>query len=185
MFLLAAILVRILKNGLKIQDSSLLYAKNIKTICRINKMQLAKTTGKYLDLPGNTVDATIDYSIEPDKTVLLIDDEEIILDVIESMLNKLEYNVLKAQSGYEGLQLFKENQFKIDLIISDLNMPMMNGKEFMLKLREIDPNTKVLLSSGALADKDEQDVINDGFDGFIKKPYSFSHLSRKMAEILN
>jgi CheY-like chemotaxis protein len=148
-------------------------------------MQLAKTTDTYSVSFDNTVEAAVEYSLEQSKTVLLIDDEEIVLDVMEMMLEKLEYKVLKAQCGFEGLQLFKKNQFKIDLIISDMNMPEMDGKEFMQKLREIDPDTKVMLSSGALTDKDEQDVMNNGFDGFISKPYNMNNLSEKMAEILH
>ena len=148
-------------------------------------MQLANSTEKYSSPSDNTNEAAIDFPFDQGKTVLLVDDEEIVLNVIELMLEKLDYKVLKAQCGYEGLQLFKKNQFQIDLIISDMNMPEMNGKELMHKLREIDPNTKVVLSSGALTDKDEQDVINNGFDGFIKKPYNMSNLSKKMAEVLN
>ena len=148
-------------------------------------MQLANSTEKYSGSSGNTNEAAIDFPFEQVKTVLLVDDEEVVLNIIELMLEKLDYKVLKAQCGYEGLQLFKKNQFQIDLIISDMNMPEMNGKELMHKLREIDPNTKVMLSSGALTEKDEQDVINNGFDGFIKKPCSMGNLSKKMAEILN
>ncbi|MGD8764484.1 MAG: response regulator, partial [Desulfobacteraceae bacterium] len=93
--------------------------------------------------------------------------------------------VLKAHCGLEGVQLFEENQSKIDLIISDLEMPMMNGEEVMDKLREIDPQIKVMLSSGALTDTDEQHVMNKGFNGFLKKPYNLDTLCEKMAEILN
>jgi CheY-like chemotaxis protein len=105
--------------------------------------------------------------------------------IIEMMLKKLGYTVLKAHSGHEGLQLFEENKSKIDLVISDLEMPKMNGKEVLDKLREIDPQIKVMLSSGALIDSDEQKVMNRGFSGFLKKPYNLNTLSEKMAEILN
>jgi two-component system cell cycle sensor histidine kinase/response regulator CckA len=101
------------------------------------------------------------------------------------MLKSLGYKVIKAHSGYEGLQLFEENKSKIDLIISDFEMPEMNGKEVMNKLRKIDPQIKVMLSSGALTDEDEKEVRNEGFNGFLKKPYNMNTLCMKMTEIIN
>ena len=116
---------------------------------------------------------------------MLIDDEEIVINISEMMLKRLGYRVLKAHSGYEGLQLFEENKSAIDLIISDFEMPKMNGKEVMDKLREIDPQIKVILSSGALTNADEKNVVNKGFNGFIQKPYNMNTLCEKMAEIIN
>ena len=118
------------------------------------------------------------------KTILIIDDEEIVINICEMMLKRFGHKVLKAYNGYEGLQLFKANKFKIDLIISDLNMPVMDGQELMAELRRIDPYVKVILSSGDLAEKLEKVAINRGFSGFIRKPYHMSTLCEKMAEVL-
>jgi two-component system cell cycle sensor histidine kinase/response regulator CckA len=148
-------------------------------------MQLAKFTNNYNVLSKREFEAKIDFSPIREKTVLLIDDEEIVINISEMMLKRLGYRVLKAHSGYEGLQLFEENKSKIDLIISDLQMPKMNGKEVMAKLREIDPQIKVMLSSGALTDADEKNLMDKGFNGFIKKPYNMNTLCKKMAEIIN
>jgi CheY-like chemotaxis protein len=148
-------------------------------------MQLAKFTDNFYGSSKEEFEAKIDSSSEQGKTILLIDDEEMVINISEMMLKKLGYKVLKAHSGYEGLQLFEENKFMIDLIISDLEMPKMNGEEVMDRLREIDPQIKVMLSSGALTDTDEQDVMNKGFNGFLKKPYNIDTLCQKMAEILN
>ena len=147
-------------------------------------MQLAKFTDNFYDSSKREFEEKIDSSSEQIKTILLIDDEEIVINISELMLKRLGYRVLKAHSGYEGLQLFKENKSKIDLIISDLEMPKMNGKEVMDKLRKIDPKIKVMLSSGALTDADEKTVMNKGFNGFLKKPYSMNTLCGKMSEIL-
>ena len=145
-------------------------------------MQLAKFTDNFYVSPKREFEAQIDSSSEQEKTILLIDDEEIVINISEMMLKRLGYKVLKAQSGYEGLQIFEENKSEIDLIISDLEMPKMNGKEVMDKIREINPEIKVMLSSGALTDADEQDIINNGFSGFLKKPYSMTTLCEKMSE---
>ena len=148
-------------------------------------MQLAKFSDNYCGSSKKEFEANFDSSSEQGITILLIDDEEMVINISEMMLKKLGYKVLKAHSGYEGLQLFEENKFMIDLIISDLEMPKMNGEEVMDRLREIDPQIKVMLSSGALTDTDEQDVMNKGFNGFLKKPYDMNTLCQKMAEILN
>ena len=145
-------------------------------------MQLARFTANFTDSYRKEIKAKIRYSSGDGKTILLIDDEEMVINISEMMLKKLGYTVLKAHNGYEGLQLFETKKSKIDLIISDLEMPKMNGKGVLDKLREIDPQVKVMLSSGALIDKDEQRVINEGFNGFLKKPYSMTTLCEKMSE---
>ena len=119
------------------------------------------------------------------KTFLLIDDEPMVTDICEMMLKKLGFRVLKANSGKEGIRIFEANKDNIDLIISDFNMPGMNGQEVVDHLRVIDHSVKVLLSSGGLSVPHEEDAIVRGFDGFLQKPYSIEILSDKIDEILN
>ena len=126
-----------------------------------------------------------DYLPENCKTILVIDDEELLIKICGMMLKRLGHKVFKAHSGSEGIKIFEANKNQIDLIISDLNMPEMNGKEVIDRLRKIDRNIKVLLSSGALLDSDEKDVIKRGFNGLLKKPYKIRILSEKMTEILD
>ena len=118
------------------------------------------------------------------RTILFIDDDEMVVKITEKILQKLEYKILKAHSGREGLKLFQTYQGQIDLVICDMIMPEMDGLEFVFKLREIDPSVKVLLSSGSLIDEDEKDIANRGFDGLIKKPYKLNDLSEKIDKIL-
>ena len=101
------------------------------------------------------------------------------------MLEKLGHQVFKASTGSEGLKIYEANKNQIDLIISDMNMPEMNGHEVVEQLRKIDHHAKVLLSSGGLGSADEEEVLNRGFNGFMKKPFNIDVLSEKMAEILN
>jgi two-component system cell cycle sensor histidine kinase/response regulator CckA len=118
------------------------------------------------------------------RTILLIDDEEMVVKITEAMLKKIGCKILKATNGHEGLKLFQRYRNIIDLIICDMIMPEMDGLQFVHKLREIDPRVKVLLSSGSLIDEDEKDVANRGFDGLIKKPYKLNDLSEKIGNIL-
>ena len=119
------------------------------------------------------------------KTFLLIDDEPMVTDVCELMLRELGHRVLKAYSGSEGIKIYEANRERIDLIISDYNMPGMNGQEVVEKLRIINQGVKVLLSSGGISVPHEDDAIIRGFNGFLQKPYSLDTLSDKIAEILN
>ena len=127
-------------------------------------------------------DASIAFQ---DKTVLLIDDEELVIEIGELMLRRLGHKVLKANSGFEAVKIFEEYQSQIDLVIMDMYMPEMNGQELTDKLRKIDRKVKVLLSSGALADLEQREISNRGFDGFLSKPYNIDTLSEEMTKILN
>lgn len=120
-----------------------------------------------------------------DSAILLIDDEKLMIEICEMMLLRLGHKVFKAYSGFEALKIFKDYRNKIDLVISDMFMPEMDGQELVGELRKIDHRVKVLLSSGGLTDLDEKDIVNMGFNGFLQKPYSMVALSEKMAEILN
>ena len=148
-------------------------------------MQLANIASNFGAAPERIFEAKVAASSAQEKTILLIDDEETVINISEMMLVRLGYRVLKAHSGHEGLKLYKQNKSTIDLIISDLEMPEMNGKEVMDKLREVDPQIKVVLSSGGLTEAEEKNVINKGFNGFIKKPYKMNTLCKKLAEIIN
>ena len=125
-----------------------------------------------------------DKSFAKCKTILLIDDEEMVVEITEKMLKKIGSKVIKANSGHEGLKLFQTYQNQIDLIICDMIMPMMDGLELVHRLREIDPCVKVLLSSGSLIYEDEKDIKLRGFNGLIKKPYKMNDLSEKIEKVL-
>ena len=121
----------------------------------------------------------------PGKTFLLIDDEPMVTDICEMMLKALGHKVLKAHSGSEGIKIYEANSDRIDLIISDFNMPGMDGQEVIDKLRIMDQGVKVLLQSGGLSVTHEEEAMVRGFNGFLQKPYGMDTLSDKIAEILN
>jgi len=119
------------------------------------------------------------------KTILLIDDEPMVTDICEMMLKALGHKVLKAHSGSEGIKIYEANRDRIDLIISDFNMPGMNGQEVVNKLRILDHGVQVLLQSGGLSVTHEEEAMVRGFNGFLQKPYGMDTLSDKIAEVLN
>ena len=102
------------------------------------------------------------------ETVLLVDDESMIIDVSVQMLSKMGYKVLTAHNGKEAIDMFKQNYDKVAIVILDLIMPGMGGGEVYERLKEIDSNVKVLLSSGYSVDGQAAEILNRGCDGFIQ-----------------
>ena len=118
-------------------------------------------------------------------TVLLVDDEKMILDVGKKMLEKLGYRALSAGSGQEALDLYEKHGEEIDLVILDMIMPGMGGGETHDRLKEIDGGVNVILSSGYSIDGKATEIMQRGCSGFIQKPFSVEGLSRKVREALD
>jgi PAS domain S-box-containing protein len=118
------------------------------------------------------------------ETVLLLDDEDIVLNVGNEMLRKLGYKVLAARSGREALETFHTRQDEIDLVILDMVMPDMNGGDVYDRIKKIKPEVKVLLSSGYSLEGQAAEILERGCDGFIQKPFNLSVLSERLREIL-
>ena len=117
-------------------------------------------------------------------TILLVDDEEIIIDVGTQLLKKLGYQVLTAHHGERAIEIYQQNRQKITAVILDLIMPGTGGGEVYDTLKEIDPKVKVLLSSGYSRDGQATDILNRGCDGFIQKPFNLQKLSEKLSKII-
>ncbi|HVN72521.1 MAG TPA: PAS domain S-box protein [Desulfomonilia bacterium] len=119
------------------------------------------------------------------EAVLLIDDEDMILDVGSKMLEGLGYKVMTAPGGRQGLKVYEQNRDKIDLVILDFIMPDFGGKETFDTLHRVNPQVKVLLSSGYSLDGQAKEIMQSGCKGFIQKPFSMAELSKKIREILD
>jgi PAS domain S-box-containing protein len=118
------------------------------------------------------------------ETVLLVDDEDMIIDIGQDILKTLGYKVLLAKSGEEALLVYKENRDKIDMIILDMIMPGMGGGETYDILKEINPDIMVLLSSGYSINGQASEILDRGCNGFIQKPFNIADLSKKIREVL-
>jgi PAS domain S-box-containing protein len=117
-------------------------------------------------------------------TILLVDDEKMITDVGKQIIKRLGYDVLTAGGGKEAIEIYKENQDKIDLVVLDMIMPVMGGGETFEKLKEIDSNVRVLLSSGYSLNSQASEILAKGCAGFIQKPFYMKEFSQKIAAIL-
>jgi two-component system cell cycle sensor histidine kinase/response regulator CckA len=115
------------------------------------------------------------------KTVLFVDDEEIVLKVGSLMLQKLGYSVLAVSNGDRAIEILKEN--KVAFVLLDMLMPGLNGFQIYHRLKKIQPNIKIILTSGHTVCQSEGQSESFGFDGFIQKPFNLKQLSEKIENI--
>jgi len=118
------------------------------------------------------------------ETVLLVDDEQMILDVGQAMLEKLGYRVVVAGGGEQALEVVAQKQDEIDLVILDMIMPGIEGGRCFELIREIRPTMPVILSSGYSLNGHANEIMKRGCNGFIQKPFSLAELSKKIRAIL-
>ncbi len=119
------------------------------------------------------------------ETILLVDDELLVTNVGKAMLERLGYTVYVANSGTEATEILDNQNKKVDLVVLDLIMPEMDGKQTFSTIRKLQPQLPVLLSSGYSINGKVQEILNNGCDGFIQKPFNLSDLSRKLRAILD
>jgi CheY-like chemotaxis protein len=125
------------------------------------------------ELPGGT------------ETVLLVEDEEILRNLCVRILERLGYRVMQAGNGDEAIALANTYTERIDLLMTDVVMPGMHGRELANRLTRIHPGTRVLFTSGYTDNAIVQDCVLDEGVSFIGKPYTPSALARKVREVLD
>ena len=128
---------------------------------------------------------TTERLIEGTGTVLLVDDEEVILQVGQELLQTIGYRVLIAKNGKEAIDVYEKHQDDIDIVILDIAMPKMGGGEAYNRMKEINQDIRVLLSSGYSIDGQATEILERGCDGFIQKPFNIRQLSQRIREILD
>jgi two-component system cell cycle sensor histidine kinase/response regulator CckA len=119
------------------------------------------------------------------ETLLLVDDEPIIREMWGEILEEIGYRVLCAGDGNEALSILEDHHGELDLVILDLVMPHMGGKETLAEIKRRFPTVKVLLSSGYSENGEAREMIGSGAAGFIQKPYQIRMITLKIREILD
>ena len=123
--------------------------------------------------------------VKSEGTILFVDDEEMITDVGGELLKHLGYEVIIAKNGREAIEIYKKNMDHIELVILDMIMPGMNGGNTYDRLKKINPDVKVLLSSGYSLNGQATEILNRGCNGFIQKPFNMKEISLKISEVLD
>ena len=119
------------------------------------------------------------------KSILLVEDEEIVASIGEKMLSRLGYRVLVARNGNEALELYVQHRSEIELVILDMVMPGMAGGEIFDRLKSINPRIAVLLSSGYSLNGQTLEILRRGCRGFIQKPFNLEQLQQQISAILS
>ena len=119
------------------------------------------------------------------RAVLIVDDEEMVLDIEALMLERMGFKTLKANSSQKAYQLYRDKKDNIDLVVLDMIMPGDNGAVIYKKLKRINSGIKVLVSSGFWKDINVREILNDGRNSFIQKPFKFAEFNKKIDSILS
>ncbi len=119
------------------------------------------------------------------ETVLIVDDEIAVVEIAGKILGRLGYNVIVAENGEQALRIYKKDRETIDIILLDMVMPDMDGAEVFEKLKQIDNNVLVLLSSGYGLNSQVTQALRKGCRGFVQKPFNLKTLSEKVRSILD
>lgn len=116
--------------------------------------------------------------------ILVVDDEDFMRNLSADLLENLGYTVQTCADGEEAIGVYRKNHERIDVVLLDLIMPRLGGLECFARLKEIDPEVKVIVSSGYAVDEEAERVLAAGVAGFVKKPFGLSELARSVAEAL-
>ena len=119
------------------------------------------------------------------RTILVVDDEELVLDVEVTLLQRIGYKTLMACNSREACQLFKDKNEQIDLVILDMIMPDENGATTYKRLKRIDPDVKVLIATGYYKDGNVEEILIDSQTGLIMKPFKIGEFADKIDSILS
>jgi PAS domain S-box-containing protein len=116
--------------------------------------------------------------------ILLVDDEEILRNFAKVALGRWGYQVTTCADGQEAVDYFRGHYAKVDLVILDLIMTRMGGEEAFRQMKAVDPEVKVLISSGFSRDNIVSELIAGGAEGFLSKPYKLGELSREVSRVM-
>ena len=120
------------------------------------------------------------------ETILVVEDEEGVRALVTKVLGDLGYRLLEAQSGPRALDVWREHESEIDMLITDIVMPDgMNGLELAERLRRSRPSLKVIFTSGYLADVSREDIPARETDAYLAKPFSLPEMARMVRRMLD
>ena len=155
------------------------------------KSKLDRGTTFSIYLPSMEMEETSEVATSGDmpafgtETILLVDDEELVIALGNQMLTLAGYTVLKARNGKQALEIYREKKDNISLIILDLIMPVMGGSQCMKEILKVNPNAKILLSSGYTADGPTKQSVEARAKGSVVKPYKAKEILRTIRRVLD
>ncbi|MDQ6962254.1 MAG: response regulator [Mariprofundaceae bacterium] len=118
------------------------------------------------------------------KTILIVDDDEALRDILKMMLEYLGYDIVTALDGLDCLEMYEKHRAKIELVLLDMTMPSMDGEEAFIELHKINPDIKVIITTGC-----KEEVVKEKFkefpiSGFVHKPFKMEFLDEQISALL-
>ena len=118
-------------------------------------------------------------------TILFIEDEEVLRQLVQDELENYGYTVMIAGDGEEAVQIYSERYEKIDIVISDLGLPTLDGLAAFKKMKEINPNVKTIVVSGFMNSKEKEVLLNAGIKECFSKPYRVREILQTIHALVN
>ena len=119
------------------------------------------------------------------ETILLVEDEEMLLDLMKTLLEAKGYHVLTAQDGVEAVEVFTRHKDEIAVVISDMGLPRLGGWEAFQKMREMRSDVNVILASGYFDMNLKAEIIKAGAKDFVQKPYDLEEITERIREVIS
>jgi PAS domain S-box-containing protein len=145
----------------------------------------------YLPIPERApeIQQRVSKSIEEipggTETILVIEDEEMLKDLVKVSLVSKGYTVLTAEDGMQGVEMYQSHQKEITVVLSDVGLPLLSGQDVFRKIREINPEAKVILASGFFDPETKSEMFKAGLKNFIQKPYMHDEVLQKIREVID
>jgi two-component system cell cycle sensor histidine kinase/response regulator CckA len=119
------------------------------------------------------------------ETILLVEDEDLLLEMMETLLKTRGYGVFTAKDGIEAVELYKQHKNEISLVLTDMGLPKLTGIDEFERLKDINPNVRLIFASGYLDPRAKDDLLKAGAKGFLQKPYVIEEVLKKVREVLS
>jgi len=132
-----------------------------------------KAQGSLVDIPGGN------------ESILIVEDEEPLLNVLSGLLKSKGYRVYMAHDGYEAVETYQEHHNDIAVVVSDLGLPKMTGQDAFLRMKSVNPRVKVIFGTGYLDPELKTELLNLGAKGFLAKPYSQDELLKRIRDLID
>ncbi|TAK56301.1 MAG: PAS domain-containing sensor histidine kinase [Bacteroidetes bacterium] len=116
-------------------------------------------------------------------TILFVEDEEMLNNLVSTVLLSKGYAVIPAYNGIEGFEIFLKRSKEIDVVLTDIGLPLLSGDELYYKIREVDSQQRVILASGYIDPKTKSSLEQSGAKHFLQKPYSYMEILEKIREV--
>jgi CheY-like chemotaxis protein len=139
------------------------------------------------DVVPSTILTTQDKSevVGGTETLLIAEDEEMLLDLLRGLFAGKGYTVLTARDGIEAVEVYRQHMDKVALVLMDMNLPKLGGWETYLKLKEVNPKAKVIIASGFVGPNLKSEILKAGAKDFVQKPYIPVEILRRVRRVLD